>query len=87
MHILFISAPEIFVVLFLALVFFGAKAIPDIARMLGKGMREFKKASDEIKREFDESTSDLKRDINDVQKSLEKQARDLNDDFSKIDDN
>ncbi len=38
-YILFISGGEIVLVMMLALLFFGAKAIPDIAKTLGKGMR------------------------------------------------
>jgi sec-independent protein translocase protein TatA len=33
---------------------------------MGKGMREVRKATDEIKKEFDESTQDIRKDINDV---------------------
>jgi sec-independent protein translocase protein TatA len=87
MHILFISGQEILLVLILALLFFGAKAIPDIARVLGKGMREFRKASADIKREFDESTRDLKHDIDDVQKSIEKDAREIDDNIKKTTNN
>ena len=47
-YILFIRGGELVLVMLLALLFFGAKAIPDIAKTLGKGMREFKKASNEI---------------------------------------
>jgi sec-independent protein translocase protein TatA len=36
------------------LLFFGAKRIPELARGLGQGMKEFKKASNEIKKELEE---------------------------------
>ncbi|NGX61677.1 MAG: Sec-independent protein translocase protein TatA [Chlamydiae bacterium] len=39
---------ELIVVLFLVLLLFGGKKLPDLARNLGKGMREFKKASQGI---------------------------------------
>jgi len=46
---------EIIIVLFVVLILFGAKRIPDIASGLGKGIRDFKKAlkdtQDEITRE------------------------------------
>lgn len=42
------------ILIFLAiLLIFGAKRIPEIARGLGKGIREFKDATNDIKREFD----------------------------------
>jgi len=51
-HILFISGQEIFIVMIVVLLLFGAKKIPEIAKGLGKGMREFRKATDDIKREI-----------------------------------
>ena len=59
--LLFISGPEIFIVVIAALLLFGADKMPDLAKGLGKGMREFKKATDEIKREFENSTSEIGR--------------------------
>lgn len=52
MIILFISGQEIFIVLLVVLLLFGAKKIPDIARGLGKGIHEFRKAASEIKDEM-----------------------------------
>ncbi len=43
---------EIAVILLLVLVLFGAKRIPEVARGLGKGIREFKSATSEISREL-----------------------------------
>ena len=40
------GGPEIFVILFIVLLLFGAKKIPDLARGLGRGIREFKDALD-----------------------------------------
>lgn len=60
------SGSEILVILLVILVLFGADKLPEIARGLGKGMRDFRKATDDIRREFEESTSDLRKDINDV---------------------
>ncbi|MDA3880079.1 MAG: twin-arginine translocase TatA/TatE family subunit [Prolixibacteraceae bacterium] len=81
MIILFISGQEILLVLALALIFFGAKAIPEIARTLGKGVNEFRKASDDIKKEFHKSTSDLKKDISEVGDSLKNDLEDVKDKF------
>ena len=43
-----LGAPEILLVMVVILIFFGPKKIPDLARGLGKGLREFRKASQEI---------------------------------------
>lgn len=44
---------EVVLILALALLLFGAKRLPEIARSLGKSLREFKKATKEVKDEFD----------------------------------
>lgn len=44
---------EIMVILLVVLVFFGANKIPEIARGMGKGIREFKEATKEIKNEVE----------------------------------
>ncbi|WP_420454222.1 twin-arginine translocase TatA/TatE family subunit [Rubrivirga sp.] len=43
---------EILAILLVVLLLFGAKRIPEIARGLGKGIREFKDATNEIKQEL-----------------------------------
>ncbi|MCK3683833.1 twin-arginine translocase TatA/TatE family subunit [Maribellus sp. YY47] len=75
--LLFISGGELVLVMLLALLFFGSKAIPDIAKTLGKGMREFKKATNEIKRELEANTSDIKKDINDVTSTVTKETSEI----------
>jgi sec-independent protein translocase protein TatA len=71
---LFISGAEILLVLFFILIFFGSKSIPDIAKVMGKGMREFNKATQDIKRELDNTTNDVKKSIDDVKHNIEKDA-------------
>ncbi len=47
-----IGMPEILLIFLVVLLVFGAKRIPEIARGLGKGIREFKDATNDIKREM-----------------------------------
>ncbi len=75
--ILFISGPEIFVVFLFILLFFGADKIPEIAKTLGKGVREFKKATDEIKKEMNRNGTDLIKDFDDIKKDIDKTKSDL----------
>jgi sec-independent protein translocase protein TatA len=46
-----IGTTEILIILFIVLLLFGAKKLPELARGLGKSMSEFKKASAEMERE------------------------------------
>ena len=55
-----IGLPELIIILIVALIVFGPKKLPDLARSLGKGMAEFKKATDDIKSTIDR---DLKVDL------------------------
>jgi TatA/E family protein of Tat protein translocase len=47
-----IGMPELLVILGLALIVLGPKRLPEIARALGKGMSEFRRASEELKEEL-----------------------------------
>ena len=60
------------VVVFFALLFFGADAIPGLARTIGKGMREFNKATADLKNEFENHTADIKQDLTKLTDKLEK---------------
>lgn len=44
-----IGLPELIIILIVALIVFGPKKLPDLAKSLGRGMAEFKKATDEFK--------------------------------------
>lgn len=48
---------EILLIMLVLLIFFGAKKIPELARGLGRGIREFKDATSEIKKEIEEGTT------------------------------
>lgn len=50
-----IGLPELIIILVVALIVFGPKKLPDLARSLGKGMAEFKKASDDFKSTIDKN--------------------------------
>ncbi|MFP4091723.1 MAG: twin-arginine translocase TatA/TatE family subunit [Cyclobacteriaceae bacterium] len=47
---------EILLIIMVLLIFFGAKKIPELARGLGRGIREFKDATKEIKDEIEEGS-------------------------------
>lgn len=67
-----LGTSEIILIVLFVLIFFGAKKIPDVARGLGKGLREFKKATDDIKSEIYSSTSDIKKEVDEVKDNLNK---------------
>lgn len=71
------SGGELIIVVLFALLFFGADAIPGLARTVGKGMREFKKATDDIKNEFESHTTEIKQDLTKMSDHLEKSGSEV----------
>lgn len=53
------GAMEIAIVVLVVLLLFGAKRIPELARGIGQGIQEFRKASDDIKKEIDKGKTDI----------------------------
>ena len=47
--LLFLSGPDLAIIVVLALFLFGGKKIPELARGLGQGIKEFKDAQDGVK--------------------------------------
>lgn len=60
-----IGFPELLLVMALALVVIGPKRLPDIARALGRGFSEFKRATDELKTTFKDEirTEEIKQQL------------------------
>lgn len=81
MHFLFISGSEIFIIFVIVLVLFGADKIPTIAKGLGKGMRQLKDATNDIKREIHDTaekqgidtefTKDIKKEVTKIKNKVQ----------------
>ena len=54
---------ELIIILVIILVLFGGNKLPELAKSLGKGVREFKRESEKIKDEYDDTKKSL--DLND----------------------
>ena len=65
-----IGLPELIIILIVALIVFGPKKLPDLAKSLGKGMAEFKKATDDFKSTIQNDISTLENEVKDVKKDL-----------------
>jgi len=66
--------PELIIILVIALIVIGPKKLPDLAKALGKGMSEFKKATQEIKGSLnmEEELKEVKEDLIDSVSGLDK---------------
>lgn len=61
-----IGGPELLIILVIILLLFGSKKLPELARGLGKSMKEFKKATQDVQHDFQEAM-----DAADPQKPLD----------------
>lgn len=79
---LFISGAEIAFVVFIVLMVFGADKVPEIARGLGKTMRQLKDATNDIKTEITKSAEKHGADMDitkDIKKEIDKAKEDIDD--------
>jgi len=53
-----LGGPEIFIIVLVVLLLFGAKKIPELARGMGKGIKEFKDATKEVQNDIEGSMKD-----------------------------
>jgi TatA/E family protein of Tat protein translocase len=79
-----IGMPELIVILVVALMVFGPKKLPDLAKSIARGMAEFKKATQEIKTSLnmDEDLRDIKRTFDEeMWRTLDKASSNKTDPF------
>jgi len=57
-----IGAQEMFAIVLIALLLFGPKKLPELGRMLGKGLTEFRRAKNELKSSFEGHMRELERE-------------------------
>jgi Tat protein translocase TatB subunit len=67
-----IGMPELLVIAVIALLVVGPKKLPDIAKAIGKGFSEFRKATESTAETFKETlkTDELKKDFDGIKDSL-----------------
>ncbi|WP_069131241.1 Sec-independent protein translocase subunit TatA/TatB [Rhodohalobacter halophilus] len=57
------------------LLLFGAKRIPELARGIGQGIQEFRKASDDIKKEIDRGKDDVNSSVQDSGEKTKEESK------------
>lgn len=63
-----IGMPELLVILVVALIIIGPKKLPDVAKALGKGFSEFRKATENVKESL--NVDEIKDEVDDIKDSL-----------------
>jgi|AntAceMinimDraft_3_1070362.scaffolds.fasta_scaffold00884_8 sec-independent protein translocase protein TatA len=69
-HTGWIGGPEIIIILVVVLLLFGGKKIPELAKGLGKGIRDFKKATEDSN--IKEDIKDIASEFNDLKSNVDK---------------
>ncbi len=64
--------PEIVIIFVIALLVFGPRKLPELGKSLGKGLAEFKRASNELKRTWEEEVRAEEDDFRKIKRDIEK---------------
>ncbi len=65
-----IGMPELVLIFIVALLVFGPKKLPDIGKSIGKGLAEFKRASDDLKRTIEQEIEQGKQEVASVREQV-----------------
>ena len=79
-----ISTGEIFIILIIGFLIFGPKKIPEIARKVGKGMGEIKRATNDIKKEIHNEINKIETSVKLEEKQEKKNDKDINNKIDNI---
>ena len=69
---------ELLVIFIIALLVFGPKKLPELGKSLGKGLREFKRATNELKSSWDDQLKDAENEISSTAKEFRDVQKDVN---------
>jgi TatA/E family protein of Tat protein translocase len=61
---------ELIVIFVIALLVFGPKKLPELGKSLGKGLREFKRATEDLKSNFDEQIREAERSLQETKADI-----------------
>jgi sec-independent protein translocase protein TatA len=59
-----LGTQEIIIILVIVLLLFGGRKIPELMRGLGRGVREFNEAKNNVKQEIENNVNDIKKEPN-----------------------
>lgn len=73
MHVLLfldVSGGELLVILLFVLLFFGSKGVPEMARTMGRALRQFRDATAEVQREIEKGAGEVKKGFEEQRKTF-----------------
>ena len=72
----FLGGGELFIIFLAVLLMFGGKGMPTVMRNLGRGIRQFKDATQGIQNDMKESANDMRREIEKQATIVEEKPKD-----------
>ena len=82
-----LGMPELIVIFVIALLVFGPKKLPELGKSLGKGLREFKRATDDLKSNWEDQIKDAENSVKEVKDTVTQATDDIKQDFKDMDIN
>jgi TatA/E family protein of Tat protein translocase len=68
---------ELLIIFVIALLVFGPKKLPELGKSLGKGLREFKKATEDLKSNWEDQMKEIEEPIKETAKDLKNTGHDM----------
>jgi|SRR5688572_20530369 len=72
---------ELLIIFVIALLVFGPKKLPELGKSLGKGLREFKKATDDLKSNWEDQVREVEEPIRETVRDIENTGQDISAEF------
>jgi len=70
-----LGVPELIVIFVVALIVFGPQKLPELGKSLGRGLREFNKAKNELKATWDEQIREAEHHLQDTKETIQQPIR------------
>jgi sec-independent protein translocase protein TatA len=71
----FLGGGELFVIVLAVMLLFGGKGMPNLMRNLGKGIRQFKDATNGIQQDLHDNVNTIKQDLKKQANIIEEQTK------------
>lgn len=72
---------ELMAIFVVALLVFGPRKLPELGRSLGKGMREFRRATNDLKASWEDQVRDIDREVSQAAREVRNAGRDIEKDL------
>jgi sec-independent protein translocase protein TatA len=77
---------ELLIIFVIALLVFGPKKLPELGKSLGKGLREFKKATEDLKSNWEDQMKEVEAPIRETAKDIESTSNEVTTAFDSSDE-